>query len=154
MKRWFLAATGIAALLAGALLAGGVASAEEGSVSVSGTGVIAAQGDGLAHLHGRMVFKGAARAAVLLVKDDAGDASVDVSGYGEHIELPDGTDVYFGFHGQATVMGSNVHVVVVGDDIRFRAAGRGRAYLKGQGQYWVNGIGPFPWPTAGGESSF
>jgi hypothetical protein len=40
--------------------------------------------------------------------------------------------------------------------MRFSAAGHGRATLVGEGSYWVNGRGPFPWtqPDPGAEATF
>jgi hypothetical protein len=38
--------------------------------------------------------------------------------------------------------------------MRFTAAGHGRATLAGDGSYWVNGRGPFPWTDPGVETAF
>jgi len=127
------------------------ASAEEdrGDIVLVGRGVLGAHGTGLAAVKGhiREMHVNANR-GILLVKDIAGDAQVEVHGVGGSGEW-NGFDVYYGA-GRAEISGSHVAVIVVGTDIDLRAAGRGWAYLKGHGYFFVNGAGPFPWNPHGG----
>jgi hypothetical protein len=113
-----------------------------------GAGVLDAHGNGLIAVKGRIDLAATADGGVLLVKDEAGDAVVRVRGDGGTISWR-GFTVYFGLDGEATVTGSQVGVIVVGEDIRLHAAGRGWAFLKGRGEFFVNGRGPFPWSPEG-----
>ncbi len=120
---------------------------------VAGRGVLVAHGTGVAAVKGRMDYRATAGEAVLLVKDIAGDARVDVEGIGGTGEWR-GFKVYFGFHGSAHITGSDVAVIVVGRDIDLRAAARGWAYLKGHGTYSVNGHELQRWTEAGAFAGF
>jgi hypothetical protein len=113
-----------------------------------GQGVLTAHGDGLVAMRGRMDLVATADKGVLLVKDVAGDADVDVRGDGGTTTWH-GFTVYFGVNGEAHITGSDVAVIILGEDIRLHVAGRGWAYLKGRGTYTVNGHGPFPWSPDG-----
>lgn len=127
------------------------ASAEEPSpeATLQGRGVLEARGTGLVAVKGHIVeFDVTASAGILLVKDIAGDAEVEVSGQGGMVQW-NGFDVYFGIDGDAHVTGSNVAVIIVAKEIRLHAAGAGWAFLKGRGLYTVNGHGPFPWSDEG-----
>lgn len=120
---------------------------------VAGRGVLVAHGTGVAAVKGRMDYRATAGEGVLLVKDIAGDARVEVGGIGGSGEWH-GFKVYFGFHGSAHITGSQVAVIVVGRDIDLRAAGRGWAYLKGHGTYSVNGHEPQRWTEDGTFAGF
>jgi hypothetical protein len=126
------------------------ASAEDagrGGTFLRGRGVLDARGDGLVALKGRMETTLAGDGAILLVKDIAGDAEVDVEGDGGATRWH-GFQVYFGT-GTAEITGSHVAVILVGNDLTVHAMGKGWAYLKGDGSYMVNNHGPFPWSEEG-----
>jgi hypothetical protein len=89
---------------------------------------------------------------VLLVKDEAGDAVVRVAGDGGTASW-NGFTVYAGFHDRAHVTGSNVAVIVVGNDIDLHVVGAGWAFLKGDGTFEVNNRGPFRWTREGAFAS-
>jgi hypothetical protein len=115
---------------------------------IAGRGLLTAHGAGVAAVKGLMDYHATADEGILLVKDIKGDAHADVDGYGGTAEWR-GFKVYFGFHGSAHVVGSDVAVIVVGRGIDLQVAGRGWAYLKGDGTYRVNGGEPKPWTDAG-----
>jgi hypothetical protein len=128
------------------------ATSADGGTRLVGRGVLDAQGDGLVAAKGKMDLTATADGGVLLVKDIAGDARVHVRGQGGSTTWH-GFTVYFGFEGQARVTGSDVGVIVVGENIDLTAIGKGWAYLKGTGEYMVNNHGPFPWNPDGGFAS-
>lgn len=127
------------------------ASAEEGDVVVSGQGTLSAHGNGIVALQGRVELAANANRGILMVKDLAGDAEVDVRGVGGTASW-NGFDVYFGA-GAAHITGSHVAVIIAGTDIDLRAHGKGSAFLQGRGWYWVNGHGPFAWSPDGAFAS-
>jgi hypothetical protein len=122
------------------------------SAVIAGTGVLDAHGNGLVAVKGNIDMRASASEGILLVKDESGDAFVHVEGHGDVVRW-NGFTLYFGFHGDATVIGRGVAVIVLGKDVDVHAAGRGWAYLKGNGSYFVNGHGPFPWNADGGFAS-
>jgi hypothetical protein len=107
-----------------------VASAEE----LQGEGNLTAQGDGMAILRGRGTVDLSGN-GTLWIRDVAGDAEVEVTGFGEKEEFPDGWLQYAGFHGTAHVEGSRIVVILAGVDIELTAQGRGMARLWGHGSY-------------------
>jgi hypothetical protein len=119
---------------------GEVAQPGRGALSAHGTGLVALKGGGEVYVN--------ANRGILLVKDLSGDAVVRVEGVGGSGSW-NGFEVYFGT-GEAYVEGRDVAVIVVGTDIDLRAHGKGWAYLKGHGHYFVNGFGPFRWDPNGG----
>lgn len=129
------------------------ASAQEtersGGTTLAGAGVLDAEGDGLIAVRGRMNLEVSADQGILLVKDVDGDALVRVDGNGRTAQWH-GFTVYFGFNGTATVKARDAGVVVIGTNIDLHAEGRGWAFLKGEGTYMVNNMGPFPWSPEGG----
>ena len=126
-----------------------VASADEAGPSVAitdevrefGKGTLTAEGDGIAILGGRGIVDVEGN-GILWIKDLRGDAVIEVTGYGEKKEFPDGWIQYAGFNGQAHVEGARIIVGIAGADIELSAEGRGRAILWGHGTYersgWVN----------------
>ena len=120
-----------------------VVSAEE----VRGKGRLTAQGDGIAILRGRGTVDLSGN-GTLWIKDAAGDAEIEVTGWGEKEEFSDGWIQYAGFHGEAHVEGSKFAVVLAGLDIELAAQGRGIVRLWGHGSYQCpDGAGE--WKTTG-----
>ncbi len=122
---------------------------ERDGTFLRGEGVHEARGDGLIAVKGRMNYKAHADRGVLLIKDIAGDAEIDVQGEGDCSAEWNGFMLCFGT-GEAHITGSHVAVILVGNNIGVSVEGKGWAYLKGRGQYKVNGHGPFPWNPDGG----
>lgn len=151
MRRVLLVLVAAAAVGASLFTLVPTTSAEEGTgdVKLVGSGVLRAAGTGFVHLRGTMDFRGSAQAGALVVHDHAGGALVDVQGYGQRIELPDGGVAYLGFHGTAHIRGWDVQVDMLVAGVQFRAAGRGVAYLAGRGWYSVNGLPAQPWTDSG-----
>jgi len=147
MKKILLVVLAVAALVASLGFAS-VASADEGKVR--GNGTLTAQGDGLAILGGRGTVDVSGN-GILWVKDKAGNATIEVTGYGEKTEFPDGWIQYAGFNGNAHIEGKRIVVMVAGVDIDLYAEGHGIAILWGHGtcvkngetSEWANGPGPF-----------
>ncbi|MBL7208933.1 MAG: hypothetical protein ISS52_02420 [Dehalococcoidia bacterium] len=110
----------------------------EDSAKAKGAGTLTAQGDGIALLGGRGTVEVSGN-GILWIKDLASDAVIKVSGQGEKEEFPDGWIQYAGFHGNASVEGSRIRVIVAGVDIDLFAEGRGRVLLWGHGTYQING---------------
>lgn len=147
-----LAAAAIGLVFAAIGVGAPSASAEDGTrdgTFLRGTGRLEARGDGLIAVKGRMDYKARADRGVLLVKDIAGDAEVDVQGEGDCTAEFRGFKVCFGT-GEARITGSDVAVILVGNNLEVNVTGKGWAFLKGRGQYLVNGQGPFPWNPDGG----
>jgi hypothetical protein len=120
-----------------------VVSAEE----LQGEGSLTAQGDGIAILRGRGTVDLRGN-GTLWIKDAAGDAEIEVTGWGQKEVFPDGWVQYAGFHGTAHVEGSRIAVIVAGVDIKLTAQGRGIVRLWGHGSYQSsNGGGE--WKTTG-----
>jgi len=120
-----------------------VVSAEE----VRGKGSLTAQGDGIAILRGRGTVDLSGN-GTLWVKDAAGDAEIEVTGFGQKEVFPDGWIQYAGSHGTAHVEGSRIAVIVAGVDIKLTAEGRGIVRLWGHGSYQSsNGDGE--WKSTG-----
>lgn len=141
MKSRIAQALGLAFVLA--LLLTSVAAAEQGG----GTGTLTAKGDGLAALRGSMTvtLRGS---GMLLIRDQGGDATIQVNGRGYKKELPGGTIVYIGFNGKAEITGSAVTVALRGRGIKLEATGTGRYLLRGHGTYHTE-KGDGEWSEAG-----
>jgi hypothetical protein len=120
-----------------------VVSAEE----VRGKGSLTAQGDGIAILRGRGTVNLSGN-GTLWIKDAAGDAEIEVTGFGQKEVFPDGWIQYAGFDGTADVEGSRIGVIVAGVDIELTAQGRGIVRLWGHGSY-EGSHGAGEWKTTG-----
>jgi len=116
-------------------------SAEE--AMVRGTGVLTAHGDGIAVLGGRGIVNVSGN-GLLWVKDLAGNATIEVTGYGEKKVFNDGWIQYSGFRGTAHIAGARIVVVIAGVDIDLEARGHGRVILWGHGTCELNGE-PHEW---------
>ena len=112
--------------------------ADEEDIVVQGAGTLTARGDGIAALGGigKVELSGN---GILWVKDIAGTATIEVTGYGQKEEFADGWVQYAGFHGNAEIQGRRIIVVIAGVDINLEARGRGRVRLWGHGTYEING---------------
>lgn len=123
--------------LALAIICAGTLSAQPASAdSGGGTGTLTASGDGLAGIRGNgsVTISGN---GILWVRDRAGDASINVTGYGVKTEMPNGWIRYSGFQGNADVSGSMITVALSGYDINLKASGTGSYVLRGNGTYSV-----------------
>jgi len=103
-----------------------------------GAGVLTAQGDGIAVLGGRGVVDVSGN-GLLWVRDLTGNATIEVTGYGEKKVFNNGWIQYSGFHGTAHIAGARIIVVIAGEDIELEARGWGRALLWGHGTCELNG---------------
>lgn len=104
--------------------------------SGGGTGTLTASGNGLAGIRGNGTVTISGN-GILWIRDDAGDAIINVSGNGRRVELPSGWIRYTGFHGQARVSGSKITVALSGVGIEMQATGTGKFVLRGIGSYTV-----------------
>ena len=145
-----LAVAGMAfsAMAPGASAAEPTPAARRPDVLLRGTGVLDAHGTGAAAVKGLMDYRATADEGILLVKDISGDARVDVDGFGGTGEWH-GFKAYFGIRGNVHIVGTDVAVIVVGHDIDLHVAGKGWAFLKGEGVFTANGRGPFRWTQDG-----
>jgi hypothetical protein len=114
--------------------------ADDASTDVNATGIgkLKAQGDGIAILFGKGTVELSGN-GILWVKDAAGNARIEVTGYGTKKEFSDGWVQYSGLRGTASIKGSNIRIVIAGVDIDLDARGRGSAILWGHGTYEING---------------
>ncbi len=93
-----------------------------------------AWGDGIAGVYGRGRVTVSGR-GILWIRDAAGDAEWSISGTGEKRVFENGWIEYLGFDGRFEMSGSNIVVVLSGNNIHLKAAGRGKAILWGAGHY-------------------
>lgn len=101
-----------------------------------GTGTLEATGDGLAGIKGDGTVT-VSGDGMLWIQDLAGDASINVTGQGNYVELPNGWIRYQGFDGSATVSGSSIIVALNGTGIELTASGTGKYILRGEGSWMV-----------------
>lgn len=128
MKTRIAHALSLAVLLA--LLVTTVAAAESGG----GTGTLTAKGNGFAALRGNLTVT-LSGSGLLLIRDEGGDATINVTGRGYRRELPGGAIAYVGFDGKAEIKASAISVSLRGRNIRLKATGTGRFVLRGHGSY-------------------
>lgn len=150
-----------ALLVAGLFGASSVAAAEDpaaspSTVTVAGTGVLAAQGDGHARLVGSYVLTGSLDGGSIAIRGVDRWSIIRVTGWISKTRLADGTTIYrFGDRtGRYWIAGRTLATNIESGAMRFSAAGHGRATLTGVGSYWVNGRGPLPWTDPGVETAF
>ena len=126
------------------------------NVTVAGTGVLAAQGDGHARLARSYLLTGSLDGGTIEIRGIDRWSAIRVTGWIAKTRLADGTLVYrFGDRtGQYWIAGRSLVTIIESDAMRFRAAGHGRATLRGEGSYWVNGRGPLPWSDAEVDAAF
>ncbi len=137
-----------AALAAIALVAVAAGAAPASAAVVAGSGTLTANGTGVVGVRGAGDETASATNGIILVKDIGGGATIDITGATGHAPYGEFT-AYFGFT-SAHVSGSQIAVVVVGQNINLTATGRGWAYLKGNGTFSVNGGELQPWNPNGG----
>ena len=126
-------------LIAVGLLA--VIPAAMAQATIDGSGTLTAEGDGHAAIQGSGTVTVSGE-GTLRILDRAGDAEISVSGGGGQTrssEREGAWVIYRSFEGSASVTGSDIIVSLRGHDINLEARGTGRAYLRGQGTYTVNG---------------
>ncbi len=128
MKARIVQALGLAAVLA--LLLTTVAAAENGA----GSGTLRAKGNGFVALRGNLSVT-LTGSGMLVIRDQAGDATIAVTGRGYKKEFPNGAIAYIGFDGKAEISGSAIVVSLRGSDIELEATGTGRFLLRGHGSY-------------------
>lgn len=149
-----------AVLLVGLFGASTVSAAEEtaapSSATVAGTGVLSAQGDGQARLAGSYLLTGSLDGGTLEIRGIDRWSAIRVTGWISKTRLADGALIYrFGDRtGRYWIAGRSLATNIESDAMRFRAAGHGRATLRGEGSYWVNGRGPLPWSDPEAETAF
>lgn len=141
--------------------ASAVSAAEEPTASpsavvVAGSGVLAAQGDGHARLAGSYVLTGSLEGGTLEIRGIDRWSTIRVSGWISRTRLAGGALVYrFGDRaGMYHIAGRSLITTIESDSMRFSAVGRGRATLRGEGTYWLNGRGPLPWSDPVVETTF
>lgn len=157
----FRRAVAIPALLALSLVgASSVAAAEPSAPSqaraivVAGTGTLAAHGSGVARLAGSYVLVGSMDGGSIRIAGASRWTTIRVTGWTSKTRLADGTLVFRGVHGSFFIAGRTIVTRIESSEVRFVATGHGRAFLRGHGEYWVNGVGPKPWSGPGLESAF
>ena len=133
-----------------------VSAAAPSAVTVAGTGVLAAEGDGSARLVGSYVLTGSVDGGTLEIRGVDRWSTIRVTGWVSRTRLAGGALLYrFGDQaGQYWISGRSLATTIESDAMRFRAAGHGRAILRGDGSYWVNGRGPLPWSDPAVETAF
>ncbi len=117
-----------------------------GAQPARGEGLFVAHGAGVVAVRGTVEYRSATSAGVLLVKDIAGNATIDVAGgvRGEFL----GFTAYAGFS-SAEISGADVGVVVAGLDINVTATGTGLGYVLGAGASSLNDATSEPWTITG-----
>lgn len=135
--------------------AGAPATDSNGTV-LTGAGVLAAHGDGHARLAGSYTLAGSLDGGTFSIRGIDRWSTVRVTGWISKTRFADGTVVYrFGERtGQYVIAGRTLVTTIESDAMRFSAAGYGGAALRGEGSYWVNGRGPFPWSDPAPETEF
>jgi hypothetical protein len=103
-------------------------------VFIHGTGRLEAEGNGFAFIRGSVDFVDIAGKGNLVVRDNNGDMTIEVSGFGTKRELGEGEYRYAG-EGSARIHGSNVEVSLRGIGIKLAAEGTGSVTLRGNGSY-------------------
>jgi len=109
-------------------------------------GTLEARGNGHASLVGSMEFRATADAGELVVTVHNRDTKVYIRGCREKVRL-DNVIICHGFHGAAYVEGRQVEIELDGHSLKFQAKGHGRALLRGDGTYKLNGGEPQDWPA-------
>lgn len=151
----------IPALLALSLVGASTASAAEPSAStraptvvVAGSGTLAAHGSGVARLAGSYILAGSMDGGTIRIAGASPWTKIRVAHWASKTRLADGTLIFRGVHGSFYIAGRTIATKLESTKVRFIATGHGRAFLRGHGEYWVNGVGPKPWTTPTAGSAF
>ena len=122
----------VLAILISSLFAVSMVSAD----TVSGTGRLYAQGDGLAVVRGDVDVLHIKGRGTLFFKDAGETDEPTVTGNGIRIDLPGGWVKYLGFNGTFHLKDADQVVVKLnGRNINLYAEGSGTVWLRGQGHY-------------------
>ncbi|NPE29553.1 hypothetical protein HNV12_16650 [Methanococcoides sp. SA1] len=113
-----------------------------GFVTMAGNGSIDAEGNGTIVLSGELKVEFTATNAMIVIKDLAGDAEIDLNGDYEQVNedsVGNGRSalVYHNFTGEAKIEGDRLTVMVRGEDINIKAEGTGSTSLSGEGSYKI-----------------
>jgi hypothetical protein len=131
MKKW-LVSSGLVLVL---LLATVSTVWAEGAYA---TNKLHAWGDGMAGVQGNGTVTITGN-GIVYFRDHAGDATWSASGKGTRRDLPSGWIIYAGSDGTFEAQGSHITVALSGYDIELWATGTGRAVLRGNGEYEIDG---------------
>jgi hypothetical protein len=126
------------------------------NATVAGTGVLAANGNGQARIAGSYMLIGSLDGGTLEIHGIDRWSTIRVTGWISRTRLADGAVAYrFGERtGRYWIAGRSLATTIESDAMRFRAAGHGRATLRGEGSYWINGRGPLPWSDSAVDAAF
>lgn len=113
-----------------------------GFVTLAGEGVIDAEGNGTIVLSGELKVEFTATNAMIVIKDLAGDAEIELDGdydlvNEENADKGKRALVYQNFNGEAKIEGSRLTVMLRGEDIVIKAEGTGSSSLSGEGSYKI-----------------
>jgi len=123
-------------------------------VVLSGSGTLAAKGNGTVRLAGSYVATGSMDGGWLKVTGVTAYTVVRVTGWASKTRFADGSLLFRGVHGSFYIAGRSIVTTIQSPLVRFVATGHGRAALVGTGIYYVNGHGPFRWSDGGANSAF
>ena len=146
-----LVATAVIGTSAASVMAADPTPSANRGVVIGGTGVLDAQGSGIVGVKGSMDLHATVDNGMVLIRDVNNNAAVHVTGNGQSAHWL-GFTVYFGVS-DVTVVANDAGVIIAGKNINLRVAGRGWAFLKGEGTFSANGHGPFPWTRDGAFGS-
>jgi hypothetical protein len=141
-----------AALVVGLLGASAVSAAEpsaSGSVTVVGSGTLAAGGAGVAHVRGTFVITGSMRGGTLVIDGIDRTTAIRVTGWRAKVRIDADTLLYRHVFGSFTVAGRTIRVTITSPATRFVAAGTGAASLRGIGWYRIDGGATHRWTRHG-----
>lgn len=123
-----------------------------GTVTISGTGWLTAEGNGHASLSGTGTIRVVALESGNMIVSNNATVIVGEGSQGTHQENQEaGTITYTGF-GSATVTGTDITVQIDGNGISLVARGTGTVTLAGNGTYTTHGAteSTYNWSEAGG----
>ena len=123
-------------------------------VVLSGSGTLAAKGNGTVRLGGSYIATGSMNGGWLKVTGLTAWTVVRVTGWTSKTRFADGSLLFRGVHGSFYIAGRAITTTIQSPLVRFVATGHGRAALVGSGVYFVNGHGPFRWSDGGVHSAF